>query len=96
MCVEKQMILGYIKHINKISLIQDQEEDHQKDGLISSKRILACPSWLQKEMCSIEVDGGKIVSEVQGVDMTIKSSQVKDQASALEIAYISMVLETQA
>ena len=49
-------------------------------------------------MCSIEVDGGKIVSEVQGVDMTwaIKSSQVKDQASALEIAYISMVLETQA
>ena len=68
MCVEKQMILGYIKHISKISLIQDQEEDHEKAGLILSKRILACPSWLQKEILSIEVDGGKIVSEVQGVD----------------------------
>ena len=77
MCVDKKMILEYIKHINKIFLIQDQEEDHQKDGLTSSKRILACPSWLQKEMRSIEVDGGKIVSEVQGVDMTcaIKSSK---------------------
>ena len=68
MCVEKQMILGYIKHISKISLIQDQEEDHEKAGLTLSKRILACPSWLQKEILSIEVDGGKIVSEVQGVD----------------------------
>ena len=70
MCVDKQMILGYMKHINKISLIQNQEEDHQKDGFVSSKRILASQSWLQKGMRSIEVDGGKIVSEVQGVDMT--------------------------
>ena len=70
MCVDKQMILGYMKHINKISLIQNQEEDHQKDGFVSSKRILARQSWLQKGMRSIEVDGGKIVSEVQGVDMT--------------------------
>ena len=77
MCVEKEIILGYTRHINKISLIQDQEEDHPKDGLISLKRILACPSWLQKEMRGIEVDGGKIFSEVQGVDMTwaIKSSK---------------------
>ena len=77
MCVQKRMILGYIKHINKISPIQNQEEDHHKDRLISSKRKLAFPSWLQRDMRSIEVDEDKIVSEAQGVDMiwAIKSSK---------------------
>ena len=32
MYVENQTILGYINLTNKISLIQDQKEDHQKDG----------------------------------------------------------------
>ena len=32
MYVENQTILGYISLTNKISLIQDQKEDHQKDG----------------------------------------------------------------
>ncbi len=57
MCAECQLILGYIKPTNKISLSLDPEEDKDDTGL----QILTAEGTLK-----IEVDGDKIVVDVQG------------------------------
>ena len=63
--------------MNKISLIQDLQEDLQKDVLFLSKRIWACPFLQPKETPTKETGGGRIAWEEQGVNMTyaIKSSK---------------------